>query len=167
MSSSNQVLSEVTSRHGNPLAPGSAEEAAAIDRFKAFFATFSPDKVDKLLALTYADDAYFNDTLKEIRGLANLAPYLRHSAEAVEACRVEVHDVTRNAGGDFFVRWSMMIRFKRFAKGVDTWSIGVSHLRFDASGKVVFHQDYWNAADGLFQYVPLLGGMIRWIKKKL
>jgi hypothetical protein len=61
----------------------------------------------------------------------------------------------------------MMIRFKRFAGGRETWSIGMSHIRMDAHGLVVYHQDYWNAADGLFQHIPILGSAIRAIKRRL
>ncbi len=162
-----QALEESRRRHGTPLVTGSAPEAAALDRFRRFFSTFSPDKVDRLLAATYAPDVWFNDTLKEIEGLAALTPYVRESAEAVEACTVEIHEIVANGSGDYYARWTMMIRFKRFARGQDTHSIGISQLRFNSDGLVVFHQDFWNAADGLFQYVPLLGAGIRAIKRRL
>ncbi len=162
-----QALAESRRRHGTPLVPGSAPETVALDRFRAFFSTFSPDKVDRLLAATYAPDVWFNDTLKEIEGLAALAPYLRESSEAVAACTVKIDEIIANGSGDYYVRWTMMIRFKRFARGKDTHSIGISQLRFNSDGLVVFHQDFWNAADGLFQYVPLLGAGIRAIKRRL
>jgi hypothetical protein len=162
-----QALARAKEKHGIPFPPGSPEETAAIERFKAFFATFAPDKVQRLLDRTYAPDAWFNDTLKELEGRDALRPYLEHSAQAVDDCRVEVQDVVSNGQGDYYVRWSMMIRFKRFKRGQDTWSIGMSHLRFDANGLVVLHQDFWNAADGLFQHVPLLGWGIRAIKKQV
>lgn len=162
-----EALEAVRRRHGAPLAPGSAAEADAIARFRAFFSTFAPDKVDRLLDATYAGDVWFDDTLKTVQGRDALRPYLKHSAEAVEHCTVDVHEVVGNGQGDYFARWSMTIRFRRFRRGVDTHSIGMSHLRFDAEGRVVLHQDYWNAADGLFQHVPLLGAGIRAIKRRL
>jgi len=161
-----QALDAVRRRHGNPLAAGSAAEHEALDHFRAFFATFSPDKVDRLLEATYAEDVWFNDTLKTVEGRAALAPYLRESAEAVEVCRVEVHEICGNRDGDYYARWSMMIRFRRFHRGRDTHSVGMSHLRFDEAGRVVLHQDFWNAADALYQYVPVLGAGIRAIKRR-
>jgi len=108
-----------------------------------------------------------NDTLKAVRGVEALGHYLRDSAEAVEDCRVQIHETTRTAHGEHLVRWSMMIRFKKLRRGVDTWTVGMSHLRFDAQGHVVYHQDYWNAADGIFQHIPLLGTAIAAIKRRL
>lgn len=61
----------------------------------------------------------------------------------------------------------MMIRFKRFGRGQETWTVGMSHLRYDADGLVVYHQDYWSAADGLFEHIPVLGWAIAAIKRRL
>ncbi len=158
-----------TIRRKHPLTPdaGSAEEMAAIDNFKAFFSSFAADRIENLLPATYADDVYFNDTLKTIHGIEDLAHYLKESADAVDECRVEVIEVTRTILGDHYIRWKMMIRFKRFKKGRDTWTVGMSHLRFNAHGLVVYHQDYWNATDGLFRHIPILGNMINAVIKRL
>jgi hypothetical protein len=154
-------------KSGPAFALGSEEEKAALARFAKFFADFSPAKIDILLAQTYAPNAWFNDTLKTIHGLDAMRTYLRHSAEAVENCSVEVKEHLHNDRGDYYVRWVMIIRFKRFKKGQDTKTIGMSHLRFDREGKVCFHQDYWDSTAGIFEHVPLLGWMIRKIKARL
>lgn len=153
--------------HPQDFAPGSPEETEALERFAAFFSSFDPDRIERLLEATYAPDVYFNDTLKAIRGSAMLAHYLAESAAAVEACTVHIEDRTRTAQGEYLLRWRMMIRFKRLRRGTDTWTVGVSHLRFAQDGRVAYHQDYWNAADGIYEHVPLLGTLIRAIKRRL
>ena len=37
----------------------------------------------------------------------------------------------------------------------------------DGDGKIVLHRDYWDAASGLYEYLPVVGGLIRWIKGRL
>lgn len=160
-------LDSIRSRHPATPPAGSDLEVQAIARFTAFFSSLAPDRVQTLAGQTYAADVYFNDTLKSVRGLEALRHYLVESAEAVEECRVQIHETTRTAEGEHLVRWSMMIRFKRFKRGQETWTVGLSHLRFDADGLVVYHQDYWNAADGLFQHIPVLGWAIAAIKRRL
>lgn len=147
--------------------PGSEAERSALERFGGFFSSFAADRIERLLETTYSPDCYFNDTLKAVRGSAALRPYLEESAAAVEDCRVTILDTARNEHGEYLLRWKMMIRFKRFRRGSDTWTVGVSHLRFDAQGRVAYHQDYWNAADGLFEHIPLVGHLIRAIKRRL
>ncbi len=162
-----EELDRLRAVHPSPPAAGSEAESQALARFASFFANLAPDRVQALLAQTYADDVYFNDCLKAVHGLDALRPYLMDSAEGAEECRVQVHETTRTVHDEHLVRWSMMIRFKKLKRGQDTWSIGMSHLRFDAQGRVVYQQDYWNAADGLFQHVPLLGTAIAAIKRRL
>ena len=164
-----QTLTELDaarSRHPESFAIGSPGETAALARFTGFYARFAADRIEKQLDQTYAPDVYFNDTLKEVHGSIALAYYLRESSRAVEDCVVEYQDISRNADGEYLVRWKMMIRFRKFARGQDTWSVGISHLRFATDGRVAYQQDYWNAADGVYQHVPLLGWMIRAIRKR-
>lgn len=160
-------LDQIRIRHPTPPAAGSEAEAQALARFASFFSSFAPDRVQSLLGSTYAPDVYFNDTLKTVRGLEALGHYLEESARAVEDCRVQIHDTTRTAQDEHLVRWSMMIRFRKLRRGVDTWTVGMSHLRLDAQGRVVYQQDYWNAADGIYQHIPLLGSAIAAIKRRL
>lgn len=160
-------LERLRQRGDGHMEAGSASEREALARFTDFFSHLSVEAVKNKVRDTYAEDVYFNDTLKTVRGLDNLVDYLHDSAEAAEDVRVEIMDATRTQAGDYLVRWKMMIRFKKFAKGRDTWSIGMSHLRFDGDGRVAYQQDYWDSASGLFEHVPLLGHGIRAIKGRL
>ena len=128
---------------------------------------FSPDKVDRLIDHTFASDGWFNDTLKTVQGREALRSYLRHSAEAVQHCRVQILDILSNDSGDYYIRWTMVIRFRRFKPDTDTQTIGISHLRFNGAGLVVLHQDYWDSSAGLFEHIPLLGMGIRAIKRRV
>lgn len=162
-----QALAEARRRHPLPFAPGSADELAALQRFRRFFADFAPDRVQRLLAETYAPQLYFNDTLKTLHDRDALARYLEDSAAAVASCAVAVRDAISNREGDYYLRWHMRIRFRKFARGRDTASIGISQLRLDGDGRVTFHQDFWNAADGVYEHMPLLGSLIRRVKRRL
>lgn len=161
------ALERARQRHPDSFEPGSSAEAAALQRFASFFSTFSGDRIERLLPATYAADVWFNDTLKTLQGRDALAHYLAESAAAVEQCTVSIEEQTRTEHGEYLLRWKMCIRFKRFRRGIDTWTVGMSHLRFDRAGQVVYHQDYWNAAEGLYQHVPVLGWMIRAIQRRL
>lgn len=151
----------------NPFPRGSEQEREALQRFQTFFSDFSPNKIERLIDQTYAETVWFNDTLKTVQGREALKEYLRHSAEAVDNCRVEILDRVAGEQQDYYLRWRMWISFKRFKRGVETHSIGMSHLRFDPAGRVLLHQDYWDAASALFEHVPLLGAGIRAIKRRV
>ena len=98
------------------MSPGRPSEQKAAKHFIDFFSELSEERVRSKIRDTYADDVHFNDTLKDVRGIDRLEEYLVESARAVESCTVELEDVAES-DGDYYVRWVMDIRFKRFKKG--------------------------------------------------
>jgi hypothetical protein len=140
---------------------------AALTRFEAFFGPLTEASVRAGIADAYAPALWFNDTLKTIQDRDALQRYMIETAHNVEHCRATIDTWSSTREGDVLVRWRMLIRFKRFARGRDTESMGISLLRLDAQGRIAFQQDFWNAADGLFQHLPLLGWAIRTIKRRL
>jgi len=43
----------------------------------------------------------------------------------------------------------------------------VSHVIFDAGGRVAFQQDYWDTSAAIFEKVPVVGSVIRRVKAGL
>jgi hypothetical protein len=60
----------------------------------------------------------------------------------------------------------MHFRFKRFDTVTPQVIRGGSHLRLASDGRVEDHRDYWDAAEELYQKLPVLGGLMRWLKKR-
>lgn len=148
------------------LEAGSPEAEAAVARFCDFIAVMSPESMRQNVRAVYAEGVYFNDTLKEIEGVEALEAYLIESMEATESVTVEVKDVAVS-GGNYYVVWEMEIRFKNLNGGRPSRTVGMSHIRFDGDGKVVLHRDYWDAAAGLFEHIPVLGRLIGYVKGRL
>ena len=147
--------------------PGSPEERVAIERFKAFFSDMTPERVRRECALVYANEAILHDTLVTHLGLEEIVPYFIKTAERSDGVNVVVDQVIRE-GVDFYIRWTMDIRWSAFRyKGQTTRSVGMSHLRFGGDGRVILHHDFWDSAGGFFVYLPIVGPLIRWIKKKV
>jgi hypothetical protein len=44
---------------------------------------------------------------------------------------------------------------------------GASHLRFNADSKVVWHRDYWDAAEELYAKLPGIGWLMRALGRRL
>ena len=147
-------------------AEGSAGETEAISRFQAFFENMTPEQVRQTVDSVYAPNAILYDTLVLHEGIGQIRPYFIKTAERAKGVRVKVLDVLRN-GNEFYLKWSMDIDWSAFKKGKTTRSFGMSHLRFNAQGQVVLHYDFWDAANGFFEHIPIVGHMIRWIKSKV
>jgi ketosteroid isomerase-like protein len=127
-----------------------------------FFETISPASVAQLTQI-YTDDVFFKDPFNEVRGIAAVSHIFGHMFEQVDAPRFVV--TTRVLqGDDAFLTWDFLFSMKRFAR--DEQCIhGATHLRFDADGRVCMHRDYWDAAEELYEKLPLLGAMMRGLKR--
>ena len=44
---------------------------------------------------------------------------------------------------------------------------GVSRVEFSEDAKVLSHVDYWDAAFNVYEKIPLVGGLLRLIKRRL
>ena len=44
---------------------------------------------------------------------------------------------------------------------------GGSHLRFEESGRVSFHVDSWDVGAAVYEGVPVLGALVRAVRRKL
>lgn len=146
--------------------PGAQVRAAGIARWQALLSDFSTENIRGKVSDVYADEIFFNDTLKTIRSAQALEEYLLETAEMLQYGRVSYEDVAES-GADTYVRWRMVYRSKKISRKQDIVTIGMSHLRFDEHGKVILHQDFWDSTRGVFEHVPLIGAGIRAVKKRL
>ena len=156
----------VSSAKAASLTQGSEDELAAIARVKAFLSDLSPENVAATTRDVYAEDAYFNDTLKTLRGVEEIETYLIHTAKTVNSISVEFDDVARS-GQDYYFRWRMDFQAPKLSKGETIRTIGMTQIRFDTEGKVVLHQDFWDSSAGLFEHIPVTNQMINVVRKRL
>jgi limonene-1,2-epoxide hydrolase len=160
-------VSRALEARGVQLAPGSDAERRALERFQQALADFKSPDFRARLRDAYAEGVWFNDTLKTLTGRDAVESYLAASSDALRAGTVEFLGWTADGRGNYFLRWEMRLRFKRLAGGDEQVSIGMSHVRFDADGRVVLHQDFWDSAAGLWEHLPGLGGVLRFAKRRL
>lgn len=113
----------------------------------------------------YSARAYFKDPFNEVRGLADIQRIFNHMYVALDQPHFVVTDRVVQ-GNQCFLVWDFKFRFKRF----DTTTLqvvrGTSHMRFAPDGRVSYHRDYWDAAEELYEKLPLVGGVMRWLKKR-
>lgn len=132
-------------------------------RVAALFEALAPADLDRLGA-HYADDARFCDPFNDVRGIKAIRAVFAHMFATLDAPRFTVRDIVE-AQDAAFLTWDMS--FTR--RGDSTpWHIhGGTHLRFAPDGRIVLHRDYWDAAQELYEKLPLLGALLRWLRRRL
>jgi steroid Delta-isomerase len=136
---------------------------ARVARVIEAFERLAPDRLDALLSL-YGDGARFKDPFNDVHGPVEIRRIFEHMFRSLEGPRFEVTEALVQ-GDQCFLTWEFRFRMKRFDR--DEQCIhGGSHLRFGADGRLVLHRDYWDAAEELYEKLPLLGGLMRWLKRR-
>jgi len=128
-----------------------------------FFERLQPADVAELGRL-YAADAYFKDPFNEVRNLAGVQQVFTHMFATLEQPHFLVRDALAQ-GDQCFLSWDFI--FQRQGREDSMRIHGSSHLRFASDGRVAYHRDYWDTAEELYEKLPLLGALMRWIKRRL
>ena len=137
---------------------------APLRRFCEFYRDFSPAWLDRLGEL-YDPQFDFRDPFGEIRAdLPALRAHFEKALTKLAENQFLVHDATVGQDGSY-VRWTWVWRWK--AGSPQKRVPGVTWLKLGPGGRVVFHQDLFDAADGFYDVVPVLGGVLRAVRKRL
>lgn len=136
---------------------------AAVTQLVQLYEQLSPEALPQLGAC-YAPDARFKDPFNHVRGVAAITQVFTHMFATLERPRFVV--LERLVQGDrACLTWEFHFRLRRWRPQVDQCIRGATMLHFDADGRVASHRDYWDAAEELYEKLPGVGTLMRWLKR--
>ena len=138
--------------------------STAASRLARYFETINPQSVTAVVDY-YAANARFKDPFNDVTGVAAIQHIFAHMFEALEQPHFVVTEQVVQ-GQQCFMTWEFRFGFKNFKKGEPQVILGATHLVFSESGLVTLHRDYWDAAEELYEKLPLVGGLMRWLKRQ-
>lgn len=142
--------------------------AAALTRVVHFFEHLQPSDVARLAEL-YTHDAQFKDPFNDVQGVPAIANIFTHMFDNLEAPRFVITQQVQQ-GNDCFVTWDFVFAMRQLQSGQPHTIRGASHLVLREEGglwRVAVHRDYWDAAEELYEKLPLIGGLMRWLKQRM
>ena len=136
--------------------------APVLERFKSYFRVLHKADLSKLREF-YDDQIVFRDPVHDMRGLVELEDYFTNLCADLSDCRFEYLDEVvgeRTA----YVKWVMHYRHPRLRNRLISVR-GVSHLKF--GDKIEFHEDFYDMGAMLYEQLPVLGNVTRWLRLRL
>ena len=135
----------------------------SVDVLVQFYEHLSPESVSRFPEF-YSANAYFKDPFNEVHGLAPIQGIFMHMFDQVSEPRFIIAERIIDGQGALLV-WDFHYQLRRWGRDESQRIHGVSHLKFDTEGKVIWHRDYWDAAEELYARLPFIGGIMRGLKK--
>ena len=128
-----------------------------IDRFEEL----GPDSLGSLVAC-FSDAARFVDPFNDVRGTEAIRQVFEHMFATCDGPRFEVDECV-GEDATYYLRW----RFSFGREGSRRTLHGVSRVQFGPDGLVLEHTDYWDPASQLYEKIPILGGLLRALRRRL
>ncbi|RPH66148.1 MAG: nuclear transport factor 2 family protein [Burkholderiales bacterium] len=138
--------------------------SSALRRVIAFFETMRPQDVAGVSKI-YAEDARFRDPFNDVRGPGAIERIFTAMFVRLAEPRFVVHDAIEHEGRAFLT-WDLEFRFRRGDSATLQHIHGATLLRFDADGLITEHRDYWDAAGELYEKLPFVGALMRWLRHR-
>ena len=135
-----------------------------VARVVTFFEQLNPAGLDRIGEI-YAPDARFKDPFNDVTGVLAIRQVFEHMYRALDEPRFIVRDIIAE-GDQCFLSWDFLFRFKRYSSDTEQVVHGGSHLCFAADSRVASHRDYWDAAEELYEKLPAVGTLMRWLRRR-
>ena len=136
---------------------------ARLRRYAEYCEALTPPSLEALDALM-TPDVVFSDPFNDVQGLEATRRIFEHMFRELEDARFTIAGAAttddQQAG---LLRWT----FTAVSRGRPLRIEGMSQVRFAPDGRVCSHIDYWDAGRLIYEGVPLLGGLLRLIRRRL
>ena len=139
-------------------------EDARVQRMVDFFEHLQVQDLQRLGDF-YTADAAFKDPFNEVRGVTAIEQVFAHMFRSLVQPRFVIGDVLVQ-GDQCFLNWQFSFRLRR-GRVHDICVCGATHLLLAPDGRIRVHRDYWDAAEELYEKLPLLGTLMRWLKRRV
>lgn len=130
-----------------------------LTRLVTWFEQLSPESLEQIGDFYHAT-CYFKDPFNEFEDRNALKQVFVRMFAQLQQPRFVIVDTVRQDQVVFLV-WQFHFLLRQRAFVIK----GSSHLKFDEQGLVTFHRDYWDAAEELYEKLPLIGFVLRQLKK--
>jgi limonene-1,2-epoxide hydrolase len=148
----------------------------AIRKFESFYTDLASMKIEELADI-YSSDVTFIDPIAAHSGISSVESYFSKLLHNAKYCTFAIHSIDKTSSinsesaavistSAYFVTWRMAFTSTRMKKGQAIQVDGITQLKIEHN-KIIYHRDYYDLGQMVYENVPLLGSVIKRIKRTL
>jgi hypothetical protein len=134
-----------------------------LTNFVSVYQTLSTSNLD-LLATIYHPEVTFIDPIHKVEGFDELYNYFVNLYQNLSTCEFIIENVIAE-NDEAAIYWKMSYQHTKLNKGNVVTVYGSSYIK-GKDDKVIYHRDYLDLGAMLYEQLPLVGRVIKWIKVK-
>ena len=138
---------------------------STIEQFLMFYTDLESMKVEHLKNI-YSKDVVFIDPIAHHKGLAAVEAYFSKLLKNAKFCVFTIHNTSATEDAGYVINWTMRFTSSRINKGKPVSVDGITVLQL-SDDIIVHHRDYYDLGQMVYEHVPLLGSIIKRIKRSL
>ena len=135
-----------------------------LDKFVTFYKDLTLQSVEKLEEV-YHKNIRFDDPVGSHSGLDSVKVYFDNLLVNTISCRFDIDHIMEK-DSEAVVVWTMYYRHPKLKNGQELWVDGTSHLKL-LDDKVIYQRDYYDIGAMLYEHIPVIGRVIKWLKNGL
>lgn len=114
--------------------------------------------------LFFNENINFKDPFHSVNGVEKVFSIFQSMYRNLENPRFKVIEIVsqRNIS---YMKWEFTFKFKNEIQEQNF--LGTSRVVFDLDGKALIHEDYWDAAENIYEKMPVISFFIKFIKKRI
>lgn len=145
--------------------PLQVEPLQRVQNFVSFYNQLSAQNLAVLSEL-YHPAVQFIDPVHHIKGLTALQQYFDHAYARLDSCRFVAKSMASHSTQGF-VSWQMQFSHQAIANGGLISVDGCTELQWHQDGRIIYHRDYYDLTQMVYQHVPVVAWLTGKIKQKM
>lgn len=137
------------------------EQTERFQLIARWFEQLSPESLTKIESI-YAKHARFVDPFNDLHGIESVRKVYAHMFESLDNPRFLVTRIA-STGPLGYMTWTFSFSCRGRAQSIE----GCTQFELDAEGLITLHLDYWDAAKQVYEQIPVLGSVLRMLRRKL
>lgn len=129
-----------------------------------FFESITANTPLEEYAKVFDEKITFEDPFQKVAGIEKVYAVFEHMYDTLYKPSFSVNEIVCE-NDCVYLRWDFS--YQRSPKHKVESFTGVSRVQFGQDAKVISHIDYWDAAENIYEKIPLLGSLIRVIKRRI
>jgi hypothetical protein len=134
------------------------------EKLSHFFETLNEGVDIEDFRTIYDDAVVFKDPFNEVKGIRAVYEVFEHMYQTLDKPGFIIKEYI-DKQNVAYVKWDFTFAFKG-EKNENRFE-GVSRLQINNQGMIISHVDFWDAAEHIYEKMPVVGSVLRLIKHKI